>query len=109
METDNRRHPRIKANLEVHFHDREELRNAVSDDISQGGMYVSADHPLDIGDLVTLQLDLPDTNDKLRIEGSVAHHKPYPNGKPVGFGVEFIVLSSEGKTLLRRFLAKLGG
>ncbi len=109
MEMDLRRHPRIKASIPVHFVCSSELQDAVSADISQGGVYVATDTPIQMGNLVTLQFDIPTVPGAVKVDGSVAHHHFHPNGKPAGFGVEFIAFRSEGKVRLWNHIAEMGG
>ena len=70
-------------------------------DLSDGGCYMDSLSEVNIGELLTLKLNLP-SGEWLEVTGKVAHHTP-----PVGFGVRFVNLSAEQLETLRAFIAHL--
>jgi hypothetical protein len=70
-------------------------------DLSDGGCYMDSLSEVNIGELLTLKLNLP-SGEWLELTGEVAHHTP-----PVGFGVRFVNLSAEQLESLRNFIEHL--
>ncbi|MGM0556484.1 MAG: PilZ domain-containing protein [Myxococcota bacterium] len=78
-----------------------------TDNISEGGLFVATHELLDIGEHVTLEFELPETEEKLRVDGEVRWHRMaarldddiFP-----GFGVKFLELGDKEQAKLQEFL-----
>jgi len=71
-------------------------------DLSEGGMRLSAEAPLSVGDEVTCNLELD--NERAVLEGCVRWSKPAALSGS-GAGVQFAALNDDQLALLRRWLA----
>ncbi len=70
-------------------------------DLSEGGCYLDSMGDAIPGEILTLKLQLPNS-DWLELTGEVAHHTP-----PLGFGIRFVDLTDEQLETLRAFIAYL--
>lgn len=72
-------------------------------DLSEGGCFVDTTGEAQIGERLTVRIQLPDGN-SLELTGEVAHES-----RPIGFGLRFVDLSDEQREQLRSFLSSLEG
>lgn len=72
-------------------------------DVSEGGCFVDTTGEAQIGERLTVRIQLPDGN-CLELTGEVAHES-----RPIGFGLRFVDLSDEQREQLHSFLASLKG
>ena len=72
-------------------------------DLSEGGCFVDTTGEAQIGERLTVRIQLPDGN-CLELTGEVAHES-----RPIGFGLRFVDLSDEQREQLHSFLANLKG
>ena len=72
-------------------------------DLSEGGCFVDTTGEAQIGERLTVRIELPDGG-CLELTGEVAHE-----WRPIGFGLRFIDLSDEQREQLRSFLTSLKG
>jgi Tfp pilus assembly protein PilZ len=70
-------------------------------DLSEGGCFVDTTGEAQIGERLTVRIQLPDGN-SLALTGEVAHES-----RPIGFGLRFVDLSDEQREQLHSFLASL--
>jgi hypothetical protein len=67
-------------------------------DLSEGGCFVDTTGEAQIGERLTVRIQLPD-GAGLELTGEVAHES-----RPIGFGLRFVDLSDEQREALRAFL-----
>ena len=72
-------------------------------DVSEGGCFVDTTGEAQIGERLSVRIQLPDGN-CLELTGEVAHES-----RPIGFGLRFVDLSDEQREQLHTFLASLKG
>lgn len=83
---------RVPCNLQVSFRDGEKIYESESLNISNGGILIATDHPLDIGTHIDLTLALPSTPKPITAVGKVAWIARAPSGaegSSVGVGIKF--------------------
>jgi type IV pilus assembly protein PilZ len=89
MTDSTRRFPRIPVHLDVHFGTADDLRAAVIDSLSEGGVFIRTRSPLPIGTELTLSISLGNQGDPpITLRGRVAwarHHSAAVDGMGVAF------------------------
>jgi uncharacterized protein (TIGR02266 family) len=85
---------RVPCNLSVSFRDGEKIYESETLNISNGGILIATDHPLDIGTHIDLTLELPTTTKPITAVGKVAWIGRAPSGSAeganhVGVGIKF--------------------
>ncbi len=94
----------IDAPVQLTLRDADRALPARALDLSEGGMRLSTDAEVQVGDEVTCDLDLH--NEHAALRGKVRWSKPaLPQPGAAGVGVQFGPLSDDQLTVLRRWLA----
>jgi len=98
--TDERRaHERVAVNLPARWDGLSGGLGARIEDLSLGGCFVNARGVVNVGELITLEIQLP-SGEWLPLGGEVTHYQP-----AIGFGLVFSFLTGEEKYKLRQLLA----
>lgn len=105
--------PRVERSFMVTFGPTEVRRSTLGflRDLSLGGLFISADPPLMVGQLVRMEILIPTDQGLHRIscQGKVVWNTLSDSDKVEvygsGFGVEFTVIDADGSDLLRRVVA----
>ena len=100
-----RRRDRQGCEFEVEFLDDTHLIAGLTQDISEGGVFVATYQTLALGTMVTLALELP--VGRVEVRGQVRWARPQLEGSDQrpGFGVAFTALTAEAVAALRQFCA----
>ncbi len=94
--------------MNLNFRDRDTLYAAYMPFLSQGGLFVPTDHRFEIGDEVSLLLQLPEIHELLQATGRVVWLNPRATaGRPAGIGIHFDKQSSEVNKRIESLLATL--
>jgi uncharacterized protein (TIGR02266 family) len=98
-----RRQPRHGCEIEVEFLGDSHLITGLSQDISEGGVFIATYQALPIGSQVTLGLELPDG--RVEVQGVVRWARPELEEceQRPGFGVAFTNLSPDALAALTAF------
>ena len=98
---DRRSEERVEVSLETVW-DGTSSRKCLAriTDLSEGGCFVDTTGEAQIGERLTVRIQLPDGG-CLELTGEVAHES-----RPIGFGLRFVELSEEQAEQLRLFLAR---
>jgi uncharacterized protein (TIGR02266 family) len=82
---------RVPCNLSVSFRDGETIYRSETLNISNGGILIATNHPLEIGTHIDLTLELPSTPKPITAVGKVAWigRAPSADGASVGVGIKF--------------------
>jgi uncharacterized protein (TIGR02266 family) len=98
-----RRRGRLGCEFEVEFLDDTHLIAGLTQDISEGGVFVATYQKLPLGTKVTLGLELP--GGRVEVRGEVRWARPELEGSDQrpGFGVAFTELTPEALAALRQF------
>jgi hypothetical protein len=106
-------HPRIAVKIPVVFRvldDQEEIndvfewgkkvkhRHAL--DVSLGGMFIATDQPLREGNILSLEISIPDTLNELKAMAEVVW------SSETGGGIRFLTMNEEDTKSLKAYLAK---
>ncbi len=78
-----------------------------TEDISEGGVFVSLCPPPPIGELVHLSVQVG-AEPPVTAVGEVRWHRTDANGEPTGCGVQFVVLDPRAADLFQGLLARAG-
>jgi hypothetical protein len=98
--TDERRaHERVALNLPVRWAGLSGGLGARIEDVSLGGCFVNTLGVVNLGELITLEIELP-SGKWLPLRGQVISYQP-----AIGFGLVFSFLTGEEKYELRQLLA----
>jgi uncharacterized protein (TIGR02266 family) len=101
---DQRRYPRIEANVYVDYTGEEVLLFHTIENISLGGISIVAPTVEKIGTTVELVLNFPDNPLNLECFGEVVWSHEGEEGR---MGIKFLSLTEDQKTRLRAFLARI--
>jgi Tfp pilus assembly protein PilZ len=98
---DRRNEERVEVSLETVW-DGTSSRKCLAriTDLSEGGCFVDTTGQAQIGERLTVRIQLPEGG-CLELTGEVAHES-----RPIGFGLRFVELSEEQAEQLRLFLAR---
>ena len=95
MSEDRRSDERISTNLPARWDGLSGTSKARLDDLSLGGCFVNSRGRVDVGEVVSLEIQLP-SGEWLQLRGEVTSYQP-----GVGFGVVFPFLTSDEEQALR--------
>ena len=101
--TDRRHEKRLEVCLDAVWDGNSGNHPARVTDLSEGGCYVDTLGEAQVGEILSVTLQLPN-GDSLQLSGEVAHQMP-----PMGFGVRFVDLSSEQLKKVRSLLVDVQG
>ena len=102
-----RAEPRVQDTLALQYEDDQAFVQAFTGDINSGGLFIKTDKPREVGERFTLDLQLPQIPDPLRILCEVTWAKKSAaegDDRPVGMGVVFLDMSSEDNRILKEYL-----
>ena len=106
-----RRHPRIKKSLVLTYQDHTGFVKAYTGNISQGGLFIKTQKPLEKGEDFLLKLTLPGITNTLNIKCNVRWVRKIQLDvhRPSGMGVQFCKMSPEDHTTLKQYLRTVMG
>jgi Tfp pilus assembly protein PilZ len=106
-------HPRLAVEIPIIFRvldDQEEINNTMewhnyikhrhTMDVSLGGMFIAVDQPLREGNILNLEISIPDTPDKLKAMAEVVW------SSETGGGIRFLIMSEDDMKSLKTYLDK---
>jgi len=102
---------RIKSQMRVYYgQSQDTILTGFSVDLSTGGLFLTTDFPLDVGESLSLIFSLPDSDRAIRCKARVAwtnrRHEPRKPELPAGVGVQFIDMPLEDMKSLKLFLER---
>ena len=106
---DMRKYPRKAYRFKVGLNTEHNFYVGFSGNISEGGLFVASEAPLEIGDKVSLKFKLPNFPDEIQVEGEVrwvrdaAAASP---GAPAGMGIKFLSLDPHVQQAIENFVAQ---
>jgi uncharacterized protein (TIGR02266 family) len=87
---------RVPCNLSVSFRDGgETIYRSTSLNISNGGILIATEHPLELGTHIDLSLELPTRTAPILARGKVAWIQPAPTGSAAGVGIKFSKIDAQ--------------
>ena len=100
--SDRRAEKRWEVSLDAVWDGKSGNYSARVTDLSEGGCYIDTLGEAQVGEMLSLKIQLPD-GDWLELSGEVAHQTP-----PLGFGLRFQNLTDEQVEKLRSVIGQLG-
>lgn len=102
---ESRHHPRHPLNLRVRYPRRNAFFYEFTRNVSQGGMFIDTEHPLEIGRRLRFELDVPGELEPLRLLGEVKWRvglEDAAEGVDVtpGMGIEFVFDDADERAAL---------
>lgn|GEM_PF-778178 len=98
---------RVAANYSVDLKTKESFQKAMIRNISGGGLFISTQEVLPVGEIVELTIRFPDQPEPMKIKSEVVWSQPYHKlGKnsETGMGVKFIELSPEQARYIQKMI-----
>ncbi len=104
--TDKRRYQRASLRTEVDLVSESNLYAGITNNISEGGLFVASEELLQLGTVIDLVFSLPDDGPPLRITGIVRWVREDLEAieAPPGMGVQFVGLEETARRRLERFI-----
>jgi uncharacterized protein (TIGR02266 family) len=104
-----RRYIRRAVKVEFRGKDTEGMGDLLFDsaDLSAGGTFLKSDVLLELGDRLSLEFQIPETNQTVQAQCRVAWVRRFPTGdEPAGMGIEFLTLADDDRKALSEFVSK---
>ena len=101
-----RQHRRVALRTEVHLESESNLYAGITNNLSEGGLFVAAESLLAKGTVLDLEFSIPDGGPPIRTTGVVRWLREDLEGieSPPGMGVQFVELSERARTRLECFV-----
>ena len=103
--------PRLSASFKVRYESFDQFLTEYTEDLSRGGMFLVTKTFLPINSVITCELYLPSSDDKVRIIGRVAHVLTEAEAgrrkRQPGMGIEFLDIPREDADRLLGYLARM--
>lgn len=108
--TERRKRPvRVKLAVKVDLEGDPSASAGLTQDISEGGLFVATNRARPVGDRMKLQFQLPGLTRPLSVETEVRWIREPPHSEAMGgMGLRFVNLSRDDAASIRAFLAKGG-
>jgi len=106
-----RKHPRVQKSLALSYQDHTGFVEAYTGNISQGGLFIKTNKPLEMGEEFLLKLTLPGISNALNIKCKVmwARKSQLDVKRPAGMGVQFCKMATDQYTILKQYLKTVMG
>lgn len=107
IEFSSRQEPRIQKTLSLKYADKKAFVDALSQNVSNNGLFIKTEKPFQQGEQLLLELQLPGLENPLKIIGEVAwaRRKAGETNQPNGMGVKFIEIGKQDKQTLKEYLS----
>ena len=99
MTEERRTNARVRVNLSARYDGLSGRHEARLEDISLGGCFVNTPGQASIGEMITVDINLP-SGEWLHLRGEVTVYHP-----GIGFGVAFSLLTDDQERTLRQLMA----
>ncbi len=102
-----RKEDRLTKTIALKFQNRQSFVNAYTANISSGGLFIRTDNPLPVGEQLSLQIEIPDVAEALKLRCEVVWtREKAENNKPAGMGVKFCESPDKDSEILKQYLSK---
>ena len=106
-----RRHPRVPARLEVRYARRNTFFADYTQNISQGGLFVATESPLEVGSVFQFDMHIPGVDDPLSLRGEVRWNSQPGEDEDIpveaGMGISFIFENDDERQMVDDFVEQL--
>ena len=102
-----RAHERFALEVAVNMESDSNFWAGVTDNISEGGVFIATLDPPPIGAVIEISLSLPYREQPYWLKGEVRWHRPLSaaiDGAPAGIGVRFVEVPVETARAILRFV-----
>jgi uncharacterized protein (TIGR02266 family) len=101
-----RQHRRVALSAEIHLESESNLYAGITNNISEGGVFVATPNLLDRGTVLDLEFSVPDGGPPIRTTGLVRWIREDLDSieGPPGMGVQFVELDEAARRRLERFV-----
>jgi len=100
-----RKHDRIKKSLDSEVHTDEGMTSSTSQDLSQGGVYISTPDPIKEGSIVELSFGLQG-EEPVKLKGIVRWIRSEEDEeKRAGMGIEFIDVTEVQQVIINKIVS----
>ncbi len=102
-----RHYVRVPVEVEVSMASENNFYAGLTDNISEGGLFVATHQSPPIGAEVTLILRLPESEQSFEVRGAVCWHRGFEacrDGVPPGCGIQWRQLSAEATRAISQFV-----
>ena len=108
MGEEKRKSPRVETNIEIMFRETGSLIKSYMLNVSKGGVFIKTSNPLPIDSPVIIQMQMPDDQETMEIEGCVVWSNPMgaKNSFPTGMGIQFVNMKTEHEEKISAFVKK---
>lgn len=106
QQDDSNRNERLALQAKVNVRSDTNFYMGFSENISEGGIFLSTIAPPNIGDDVELNIEGEDGK-SIAVKGIVRWHRVLPDNSLSGCGIQFLNLSNEAKNAIEKIIASL--
>jgi type IV pilus assembly protein PilZ len=106
-EMERRRSPRSALVVRVNYSTVDALFSEFTQNINDGGLFIETETPPPPDTTVSLQFQLPGSNEPIQARGRVAWVRPASDEGPAGVGIEFEHLGSDARVLIDALVRRL--
>ena len=106
-EVERRRSERAELEVSVDYQTVDELFSEFARNINEGGIFVEAEVPPEVGTTVDLQFRLPGSDEPLGVKGTVVRVSAGEGDGPPGMGIEFESLDAETRQRVNDLVRQL--
>jgi len=104
-----RKYPRKGYKLKIGLNTTHNFYTGFTGNISEGGLFIATEAPMDIGSIVSLRFTLPGSSIEIDVNGEVRWIKDQAaagSGSLPGMGIRFIDLDPKNRKLIEEFVKK---
>ena len=102
-----RKSHRLKMEAKITLRSQTNFFVGFSENISEGGIFITTQSPPDIGDAIEVDIPLIDGSETIAVKGVVRWHRFMANGNPSGCGVQFTEIPAGAEQLLQNMITLL--
>ena len=84
-----RKNQRLRMEAKITLRSQTNFFMGFSENISEGGIFISTDSPPSVGDAIDVDIPMIDGSETVTIKGIVRWHRLMDNGEASGCGVQF--------------------
>ena len=102
-----RKSPRADVVVRVNYQTVDDLFSEFARNINEGGLFVETERPHPVGTLVTLQFQIPGSEDPIKVHGLVVRISEGSASEPPGMGIEFGDLDGDARQHINELVRSL--
>jgi type IV pilus assembly protein PilZ len=105
--SERRKSPRADVVVRVSYQTVDELFSEFARNINEGGLFVETERPHPIGTSISLQFQIPGSDEPIKVEGAVVRISDGTAAEPPGMGIEFEDLDRAARHHINELVRKL--